>query len=182
MSSTHICMSVSPNTQGKCGKQNSARNRCMHASTMSNLWWTIIVKFDGAFEKISGRKKIKISIWMSSDITLYTTVDYKCVLFEHKKQLTLHNSWMLLLIFVWYSVSLDVLGSKLDPLVKYWMSVFTTKTYLYNFDPRKPHFYIVKLRFTGVYIIFLISAQKHRLWVLVRTASSSSNEYQQSMF
>ena len=45
-----------------------------------------------------------------------------------------------------------------------------TKTYLYNFDPLKPHFYIVKLGFTGVYIIFLISAQKHRLWVLVRTA------------
>ena len=37
--------------------------------------------------------------------------------------------------------------------------------------PRKPHFYIVKLGFTGVYIIFLIFAQKHRLWVLVRTAS-----------
>ena len=47
-----------------------------------------------------------------------------------------------------------------------------TKTRLYNFDPLKPHFYIVKLGFTGVYIIFLISAQKHRLWVLVRTASS----------
>ena len=46
-----------------------------------------------------------------------------------------------------------------------------TKTCLYNFDPRKPHFYIVKLGFTGVYIIYLISAQKHRLWVLVRTAS-----------
>ena len=46
-----------------------------------------------------------------------------------------------------------------------------TKTYLYYFDPLKPHFYIVKLGFTGVYIIFLISAQKHRLWVLVRTAS-----------
>ena len=25
-----------------------------------------------------------------------------------------------------------------------------------NFDPFKPHFYIVKLGFTGVYIIFLI--------------------------
>ena len=50
-----------------------------------------------------------------------------------------------------------------------------TKTCLYNFDPRKPHFYIVKLGFTGVYIIFLISAQKHRLWVLVRTASSSTH-------
>ena len=44
------------------------------------------------------------------------------------------------------------------------------KTSLYNFYPLKPHFYVVKLGFTGVYIIFLISAQKHRLWVLVRTA------------
>ena len=38
--------------------------------------------------------------------------------------------------------------------------------------PPKPHFYIVKMGFTGVYIIFLISAQKHRLWVLVRIASA----------
>ena len=50
--------------------------------------------------------------------------------------------------------------------------ILITKTCLYNIDPLKPHFYIVKLGFTGVYIIFLISAQKHRLWVLVRTASS----------
>ena len=34
-----------------------------------------------------------------------------------------------------------------------------TKTRLYNFKPLKPHFYIVKLGFTGVSIIFLISAQ-----------------------
>ena len=47
-----------------------------------------------------------------------------------------------------------------------------TKTHIYNFDRLKPHFYIVKLGFTGVYIIFLISAQKHRLLVLVRTAST----------
>ena len=40
---------------------------------------------------------------------------------------------------------------------------FNTKTRLYNFDPLKPHFYIVKLGFTGVYINFLISAQKRRL-------------------
>ena len=46
------------------------------------------------------------------------------------------------------------------------------KTCLYNFDPLKSHFYIVKLGYTRIYIIFLISAQKHRLWVLVRTASS----------
>ena len=46
-----------------------------------------------------------------------------------------------------------------------------TKTRLYNFDTLKPHFYIVKLGFTGVCIIFLISAQTHRLWVLVTTAA-----------
>ena len=43
------------------------------------------------------------------------------------------------------------------------------KTYLYDFDPLKPHL-------SGVYRgkhYFLISAQKHRLWVLVRTASVS---------
>ena len=43
------------------------------------------------------------------------------------------------------------------------LQVCIMKACLYNFDPRKPHFYIVKLGFTGVYIIFLISAQKHRL-------------------
>ena len=47
---------------------------------------------------------------------------------------------------------------------------YITKTNLYNFDPLKPHFYIGNLGFTGVYIIFLISAEKHRLWVPVRTA------------
>ena len=56
-----------------------------------------------------------------------------------------------------------------------------TKTRLYNADPLKPHFYIVKLGLTGVYIIFLISAQNidcgsslepPRLWVLVRIASA----------
>ena len=46
-----------------------------------------------------------------------------------------------------------------------------TKTCLYNFEPLKPHFYIVKLGFTVVFIIFLIFAQKHRLWVLVLTST-----------
>ena len=41
------------------------------------------------------------------------------------------------------------------------------KTYLYNFDPLKPHFYIVKLGFTEVYIIL---------------RRGGSNEYPQSMF
>ena len=47
-----------------------------------------------------------------------------------------------------------------NPLKQY---TLITKTCLYNVDPLKTHIYIEKLRFTGVYIIFLISAQKHRL-------------------
>ena len=50
-----------------------------------------------------------------------------------------------------------------------------TKTSLYNFNPRKPQFYIVKLGFTGVYIIFLISAHKQRLWVLVEAVLTSTH-------
>ena len=58
--------------------------------------------------------------------------------------------------------------SKRLHLLDFWMEVITkTYLYMYNFDSLKLHFY--KTGFTGVYIIFLISAQKHRLWVLVRT-------------
>ena len=45
-----------------------------------------------------------------------------------------------------------------------------TETCLYKFDPLQPHFYIVKLRFTGVYIIFFLFRR------------GGSNEYPQSMF
>ena len=58
-----------------------------------------------------------------------------------------------------------------------------TKTYLYNFDPLKPHFYIVKLGFTGVYISFLISAQSIDYgYSLEPPRRGGSNEYPQSMF
>ena len=42
-------------------------------------------------------------------------------------------------------------------------SKFITKTCLCNVDPLKPHFYIVKLGFTVVHIIFPISPQKEVL-------------------
>ena len=58
-----------------------------------------------------------------------------------------------------------------------------TKTRLYNFDPLKPHFYVVKLGFTGVYIIFLISAQNIECgYSLEPPRRGGSNEYSQSMF
>ena len=42
-----------------------------------------------------------------------------------------------------------------------------------NIYPILPHLYLEKkkLGFAGVYLFFLIFAPKHRLWVLVRTAS-----------
>ena len=49
--------------------------------------------------------------------------------------------------------------------------------------PLKPHFYIVKLGFTEVYIIFLISAQNIDCWYsLEQPRRDGSNEYPQSMF
>ena len=64
-------------------------------------------------------------------------------------------------------------------------SIYETimKTRLYNFDPLKPHCYIVKLGFTGVYIIFLISSQNiDRGYTLEPPRRGGSNEYPQSMF
>ena len=60
---------------------------------------------------------------------------------------------------------------------------YITKTRLYHFDPLKPHFYIVKLGFTGVYIIFFISAQNIDCgYSLELPRRGGSNEYPQSMF
>ena len=78
-------------------------------------------------------------------------------------------SFLSLSILIQYSIGRDMLKNDSSRIC----GQRITKTRLYNFDPLKPHFYIVKLGFTGVYIILLISAQKHRLWVhvFVRTAS-----------
>ena len=58
-----------------------------------------------------------------------------------------------------------------------------TKTRLYNFDPIKPHFYIVKLGFTGVYIIFLFLLENIDCgYSLEPPRRGSSNEYPQSIF
>ena len=58
-----------------------------------------------------------------------------------------------------------------------------TKICLYNFDPLKPHFYIVKLGFVGVYIIFLILLKNiDYVYSLEPPRRGGSNEYPQSIF
>ena len=49
------------------------------------------------------------------------------------------------------------------------LSSYIMKTCFVILTPQT-HFYIGKMGFAGVYIIFLISAIKHGLWVPVRTA------------
>ena len=57
------------------------------------------------------------------------------------------------------------------------------KTCLDNVDPLKPHFYIVKLGFTGVYFIFLFPLKNIDCgYSLEPPRRGGSNEYQQSMF
>ena len=84
----------------------------------------------------------------------------------------------------------DEEAEKLQKQIDEVLSIFVTKenirkTCPCNEYPLEPHFYIEKLEYAGVYLFFLIFAPKHRLWVLVRTASArrcGSNVYPQSMF
>ena len=59
-----------------------------------------------------------------------------------------------------------------------------TKTRLYNFDPLKAHFYIVKLGFTGVYIIFFLFLLKNIDcgYLLEPPRLGGSNEYHNICF
>ena len=58
-----------------------------------------------------------------------------------------------------------------------------TKTTYIMFDPLKPHFYIEKQGFTGVYIIFLFLLKNIDCgYSLELPHQGGSNEYPQSMF
>ena len=59
-------------------------------------------------------------------------------------------------------------------LIRVFFVHIITKTYLYNFDPLKPHFYIVKLGFTGVHY-FAYFCKNHRLWVLAEAVLTSTH-------
>ena len=69
------------------------------------------------------------------------------------------------------------------PVYIEWTLTLHHENMLYNFDPLKPHFYIVKLRLTWVYIIFLISAQNIDCgYSLEPPRRGGSNGYLQFMF
>ena len=75
------------------------------------------------------------------------------------------------------------LASCLDHVDLDWDYVIITKTCLYNFDPLKPHFYIVKLGFTGYTLVFLFLLKNIDCgYSLEPPRRGGSNEYPQSMF
>ena len=89
------------------------------------------------------------------------------------------NNWALLFLLVF--IALDKRGHLVSIFFLFLLDI--KKTGLYNLDPLKPHFYIVKLGFTGVYIIFLISAQNIVCgYSLEPPRRGGSNEYPQSIF
>ena len=82
----------------------------------------------------------------------------------------------------WNGISDHKRQENMNPIIVHFWDIIT-KTCLYNFDPLKPHFYIVKLGFTGVYISFLISAQNIDCgYSLGLPRRGGSNEYPQSVF
>ena len=92
-----------------------------------------------------------------------------------KKQKCRNDTTVVILLFFLFPASKHL-------TLSYVLWYHITKTRLYKFDPLEPHFYIVKLGFTGVYIIFLISAQNIDCgYLLEPPRRGGSNEYQQSM-
>ena len=95
---------------------------------------------------------------------------------ERKGAIGYWKGWMIICAFVSLSLSLS-----LDTHLSY-SGIFITKTCLYNFDPLQPHFYIVKLGLTGVYIIFLFLLKNIDCGYSLVSPRRGSNEYTQSMF
>ena len=64
-----------------------------------------------------------------------------------------------------------------------YLYIFITKTYLYNFDPLKRHFYIVNWGLKGYTFFFLFWIRNIDCeYLLEPPRRGGSNEYPQSMF
>ena len=95
--------------------------------------------------------------------TIYTFLTHSC---KCKLNYTIH--------FYLWRVHNKKTNNKISKQKTYFRII--TKTCQYNFDPLEPHLYMVKLGFTGVYIIFLFLLKN------IDCRRGGSNEYPQSMF
>ena len=111
----------------------------------------------------------------SNEYTHHAIIEYKI------KKTPLNNHHLLPDLAQWLELPLSRINFHGHKDVRA-IEIFIMKTRLYNIDPLKPHFYIVKLGFTGVYNISLISAQNIDWDSLEPPHRGGSNEYPQSMF
>ena len=86
--------------------------------------------------------------------------------------------WSFLYLLTMYVMNWQFWINMFKPRSKHFWNI--TKTRLYNFDPLKPHFYIVKLGFTGVYIILLKNIDCE--YSLEPPRRGGSNEYHNLCF
>ena len=97
-----------------------------------------------------------------------------------------HKGSFLTLYFMLISTILFTLNIRTRGHLNYYIcpKIQTSQKHAYIIlTPLNPTFFIVKLGFTGEYIIFLIFAKKHRLWYSLELPhQGSSNEYPQSIF
>ena len=121
----------------------------------------------------------KFMLWIlitNGELHLMSTHNIRC-LWRNKNNHTR--------ITITCSLTSSLLLCKRD-LYRYFLTfkdLIITKTCLFTFDSLKPHVYIVKLGFTGVYIIFLILLKNIDFGQLLEPPRrGGSNEYPQSMF
>ena len=104
---------------------------------------------------------VELVYWRLTELSVRKKEQILCCMIVH---FTIYNRFCLVML--------------VDPSKVYKKKLLATCT-----SPLKPQFYTVKLGFTGVYIIFLISAQNiARGYSLESPHRGNSNEYPQSMF
>ena len=131
------------------------------------------------------------AVWSESwQGTLRVAKDPKCLLADSED--SDQSVWIRKLVCVFSGRTYNLVGNIVPWLIlsycyaegMAWEKWIIMKTYLYNVDPVKPHFYIVKLGFAGVYSIFFLFLLKNIDcgYSLEPPRRGGSNEYPQSMF
>ena len=138
-------------------------HRLSPQETICMEWLTLFSKYGCHHIEYFIRQQIKATSWQKMgclceliDMQRNTGISNKI----HARFIHNFLSFAYLIRWLWHHLFIRMAAS---------ITAFL-KTFTAQYISKSCHFYIVKLGFTGVYIIFLISAQKHRLKVLVRTA------------
>ena len=105
-----------------------------------------------------------LTVFSKNTNTIQTTQQYNTIIYFQWGTVVIKNQLKYKISMVVWHINYIQIEYKNDKQDDWVMLRCITKTCLYNFDPVKPHFHTYIS-----YISYFFS--KHRLWVLVRTAS-----------